>query len=128
MGVGRSPGRTQNEKCLKEPSRFGPERLGTQALVLVSFPEAGSYQSSMQESQRVGWRGSEEVRTGGEQLAAFCEKLEATVVRSHGAPLLVTVLALLPTCCVTFGKSLLTLGLKFFICKREGWTRLMTFK
>lgn len=76
----------------------------------------------------VGRRESEEVRTVDGQLAAFCEELEATMVRSHGALFLVPVLALLPTCCVTFGKSLFTLGLSFFTCKREGWTRPVTFK
>ena len=39
------------------------------------------------------------------------------MLRSLGASVLAPVLALLPTCCVTFGKSLPTLGLSFFFLK-----------
>lgn len=36
------------------------------------------------------------------------------MLRSLGASVLAPVLALLPTCCVTFGKSPPSLGLSFF--------------
>lgn len=48
-----------------------------------------------------GWRSSE---PWAGWPAAFCQELEAIMIRSHGALVLAPVLALLPTCCVTFGK------------------------
>lgn len=43
------------------------------------------------------------------------QELEVTALRSLRVSVLAPVLALLPTCCVNFGKSLPTLGLSFFI-------------
>lgn len=129
----RSPGRTQNEKCLREPSRFGLEGPGTQVFILVSFLEEGGCWGAVTSPpcrRAEEWAGEEEekFRTVGRQLAVFCEELGAMMVRSHRAPFSAPVLALLSTCCVTFGKSLLTLGLSFSICQREGGTRPVTFK
>lgn len=98
--------------------------------VMASFLE-GAAQSpglSMPESQRVGGGGQRNSESRAGWLAAFGEELEVTMVRSHGASVLAQVLALLPSCCVTFGKLLPTLGLSFFTRKWEGWIRPVTFK
>lgn len=97
---------------------------------MASFLGGVAHQSpglSTPEIQRVGER-SEEFRTMVRVADAFGEELVVTVVRSHGASVLAQVLALLPSCRVTFGKLLPTLGLSFFICKWEGWIRPVTFK
>lgn len=49
------------------------------------------------------------------------------MIRRHGASVLAPVLALLPTCCVTIGKLLPTLGLSVIICKWEGCSGPVTF-
>lgn len=68
----------------------------------------------MLESQREKVRG---IQNHGRVAGCLRQEAGGHMVRSHGATVQASVLALLPTYCVTFGKLLPTLGLSFFICK-----------
>ena len=102
-------------RASEQVSGSSPEGPGAQvpdlALFLVEVAQTPvPLFKRAREGARGGWSSSE-------PWAGSClpQEQEVTALRSLRVSVLAPVLVLLPTCCMTFDKSLPTLGLSFFI-------------